>query len=62
MKKSLGQIAYEAYCKKTRHRSLVTGLWLPKWKQSTDEIREAWNIAAEAVSRALIIEAYRKAK
>ena len=47
---SLGQIAYEAYCKQTGGRSAVTGAPLPTWDQQSDAIKAAWEAAAQAVA------------
>jgi hypothetical protein len=46
--KTLGQIAYEAYCESVNNLSF-TGVVLPKWEDSTDNIRKAWAVAAKAV-------------
>jgi hypothetical protein len=47
--KSLGQVAYEAYCEKAGWKSLVTGAPLPTWSQQRPEISQAWEAAAAAV-------------
>ena len=47
--KSIGQVAYEAYCAHTGWRSLVSGAELPQWSALTDPIRLAWEAAAAAV-------------
>lgn len=47
--KSLGQIAYEAYCGKTAWKSLATGADLPQWADLKTEIKDSWGVAAEAV-------------
>ena len=47
--KSLGQIAYEAYCASTNWKSLVSGASLPPWIDVKAEIKIAWEAAAEAV-------------
>jgi hypothetical protein len=48
MDKTLGQIAYEAYCMSVNNLSF-TGVVLPEWGGSTDNIRAAWEEAAKAV-------------
>lgn len=47
--KSIGQIAYEAYCEHTNWKSLVSGQDLPQWDKVKPEIKEAWEAAAVAV-------------
>jgi thioredoxin reductase len=47
---NFGQVAYEAYCKKTGGKSAVTGESLPAWEDQSSEIREAWEAAAKAVT------------
>jgi hypothetical protein len=47
--KSIGQIAYEAYCQSTGGVSLVSGEKLPEWKVLRGEIKKAWDAAADAV-------------
>jgi hypothetical protein len=49
---SYGQVAYEAYAGMSRGRSLVSGATLPKWKDTSDDIRNAWEAAARAVREA----------
>ena len=49
MDKSLGEIAYNAYCKDTGWKSLVSGAQLPTWQLLSEAIREAWEAAAHAV-------------
>ena len=48
--KTLGQIAYEAYCESTDWKSLVSGHQLPRWIDTTVQIQMAWHAAANAVS------------
>jgi hypothetical protein len=48
--KTRGQVAYEAYCKYTEGKSLVTGVLLPLWDVQKEGIRQAWEAAALAVS------------
>jgi hypothetical protein len=50
--KTLGQVAYEAYCESVNTLSF-TGVALPKWEDSTDNIRKAWGVAAKAVAAVL---------
>lgn len=45
----LGQVAYEAYCKSSDGKSLISGAPLPTWDMLKPEIKTAWNAAAEAV-------------
>ena len=47
--KSLGQVCYEAYCKNTGGKSLVSGAILPQWNALSDRTKEAWEAAASAV-------------
>ena len=47
--KTLGQIAYEAYCGRVDWKS-VRGDRLPRWEAVTDPVRAAWERAAEAVA------------
>ena len=44
-----GRVAYEAYCKTTDNKSLISGAELPKWEALKPEIRNAWDAAGEAV-------------
>lgn len=46
---SYGKIAYDAYCKSSGGVSLVSGANLPEWSALSDEIKKAWEAAAEAV-------------
>ncbi len=48
--KTLGQVAYEAYCVAVNGLS-YTGVVLPKWEGTTDNIRAAWEVAAIAVAK-----------
>jgi hypothetical protein len=52
MNKTLGQVAYEAYCETTDWKSLISGSELPKWKDVKPEIKHAWEQSAEAVKNA----------
>lgn len=52
--KSLGQIAYEAYCTKTGWKSLATGADLPKWDKLNADIRDAWEAAASRVQQEVL--------
>ena len=47
--KTKGQIAYEAYCKSTDNKSLVSGEELPSFSDLKAEIKTAWENAAKAV-------------
>lgn len=51
--KSLGQIAYEAYCDTTEWKSLISGAALPPWEGVKSEIKKAWENAGIAVEVAL---------
>jgi hypothetical protein len=44
-----GKIAYEAYAKNAKGRSLVSGAALPAFEDLGKETRESWEAAAEAV-------------
>jgi hypothetical protein len=47
------QIAYEGYCESTDGKSLISGEKLPAFDLLRDEIREAWEAAAQAVIEAV---------
>ncbi len=49
MNKSLGQIAYEAYCATTEWKSAISGAPLPPWEMQKEPVMAAWEAAAEAV-------------
>lgn len=49
MNKTLGQIAYEAYCAQTGWKSLVSGAQLPPWEEVKPEIQIAWQASAQQV-------------
>ncbi len=51
--KSLGQIAYEAYCESSKGKSLITGARLPTFKDQRKEVKEAWEAAALAIKNEL---------
>lgn len=53
--KSLGQIAYEAYCIKVNGLS-YNSVVLPMWDCTTDGIRDAWQFAAQAVMLKLAVD------
>ena len=44
-----GEIAYEAYCKASKNKSLISGAKLPKWKDVRPDIKSAWRDSAAAV-------------
>ncbi len=44
-----GKIAYDAYCEKSKGVSLISGAKLPDFEALSDEIKDAWRAAAEAV-------------
>lgn len=48
--KTLGQIAYEAYCATTDWKSAVTGAPLPQYKDQRESVIAAWEAAGKAVS------------
>lgn len=52
--KSIGQIAYEAYCDRADGVSLVSGEQLPHWDDLSPVIAEAWEAAASAVARVVL--------
>lgn len=47
--KSFGAIAYDAYREHTGGVSIVTGELLPAWSDLPDEVKAAWEEAAQAV-------------
>lgn len=48
--KTLGQVAYEAYCEHTGWKSIRSGEELLQWADQSDAIKEAWEVSADAVS------------
>jgi hypothetical protein len=48
--KTLGQIGYEAYCKFTDNKSLISGAELPAFVDLKTPIQEAWEKAGQAVA------------
>ena len=44
-----GKIAYEAYCRQTGNKSLISGVELPMWEALDQKIQMAWNAAGQAV-------------
>lgn len=48
--KSLGQLAYEAYCQHTGGKSLATGDDLPTWDVLSPQIQAAWQYTADTVA------------
>lgn len=48
--KSLGQVAYEAYCDDRAWKS-YDGRALPKWEAVTKPIQRGWQMAARAVAQ-----------
>lgn len=48
--KTFGQIAYEAYCRRSENKSLISGATLPPWEEVMAEIQEAWEEAGGAVA------------
>ena len=51
--RSLGQVAYEAYCERSDGVSLVSGEQLPSWDDLSPVIAEAWEAAGQDVARNL---------
>ena len=49
-----GKIAYEAYCKTTDYKSLVTGDAPPQFGALRVEIQQAWEAAGVAVAKAVL--------
>lgn len=49
MVKTSGQIAYEAYCNATGGVSLISGDKLPEFDSLKQAIKDAWEVAAQAV-------------
>ena len=47
-----GKIAYEAYCKTTDNKSLISGAELPAWEALDPKIQDAWTAAGLAVGDA----------
>lgn len=58
MNRTVGQIAYEAYCAQTDWKSLVSGQPLPQWSEVKEEIKLAWEAAAMAVVRSEMFDAW----
>lgn len=48
--KSLGNLAYDAYCENSGGKSLVSGADLPPWSELSKPIQTAWEAAAAAVA------------
>ena len=48
----LGEVAYSGYFVACAGKSLISGAELPSWDEQADEIRAAWQAAAEAVRKA----------
>lgn len=46
-----GKIAYNAYFRYSQGKSLVSGAQLPTFDEQKEEIKKAWEAAAEAVIR-----------
>lgn len=49
--KSLGQVAYEAYCASTDWKSAITGAPLPQFGVQAPAVQAAWEAAAAAVAQ-----------
>lgn len=50
--KTLGQIAYEAYCATTDWKSAISGAPLPQWDAQSGLIKSAWENAGAAAKAA----------
>lgn len=48
--KTLGNIGYDAYCKFTDNKSLISGAELPAFENLKTPIQEAWEKAGQAVA------------
>lgn len=48
-----GKIAYEAYCKQSDYKSLITGKPLPPYEAQAPAIILAWEAAGKAVAEAI---------
>lgn len=46
---SPGHIAYQAYFDYSKGKSLISGARLPKWEDQSEEIKKAWEAAANSV-------------
>lgn len=44
-----GQVAYHGYFEASNGKSLISGAALPQWHEQSQEIRTAWDAAANAV-------------
>ncbi len=53
---NIGQIAYNAYCKSTNNKSLISGTELPPFYSLDPKIKSAWREAALAVHFHTLIE------
>jgi hypothetical protein len=52
--RSIGQVAYEAYCERSDGVSLVSGQQLPDFDDLSPVIAEAWEAAAAAVAQVVL--------
>lgn len=57
---NFGKTAYEAYCKTTDNKSLISGAELPTWEDLKPEIQEAWTAAGYAVGNVWADEIFLK--
>lgn len=53
IEKTLGQVGYEAYCKTTGWKSLVSGADLPAYEALNAPIQDAWEKAGQGVAAAV---------
>ena len=44
--RTLGEVAYQAYCEESAGKSLVSGQDLPRWEGLSSDIQDAWIRAA----------------
>lgn len=51
----LAQIAYEAYCRQAKWKSLATGAPLPQWDGLSVEIKAGWYAASREVRKAMAL-------
>lgn len=54
--KTLGQVAYEAYYRHSKGKSLVSGGALPTWEGQHDNIKKAWESAGTAVGEFIFMK------
>ena len=52
--KTLGQVAYEAYCRHSFGIALATGIITQKWDELSDRVKQVWQATAEAAVESFI--------